>query len=181
MTYQETSERAAAISSAMASVGVGPHGRAGVYGANCPEWMISMQACNRMTIYCVPLYDSLGENAIEYIINHSESSIVFAQSEKLPMLAKALPHVKDQVKHLVYWGASDEASLAVAKGLGMDIYSFDEFLTLGRSKPVDPVPPAAKDLCTIMYTSGTTGDPKVSIIDSNRPYNQPCSLPLHLY
>ncbi|KAH7620803.1 putative Long chain acyl-CoA synthetase 4 [Nannochloris sp. 'desiccata'] len=160
LTYQETAERAAAIASAMASVGVGPHDRAGVYGANCPEWMISMQACNRMTIYCVPLYDSLGENAIEYIINHSESSIVFAQSEKLGMLAKALPHVKDQIKHIVYWGAADAASIDVAKGLGMAVYSFDEFLALGRSKPVAAVPPAAKDLCTIMYTSGTTGDPK---------------------
>jgi hypothetical protein len=31
-----------------------------------------LQACNRMSMCCVPLYDSLGENAIEYIINHSE-------------------------------------------------------------------------------------------------------------
>lgn len=71
LTYQQTEERAAAIASAMAKVGVPPRGRAGVYGANSPEWMISMQACNRMSIYCVPLYDSLGEHAIEYIINHS--------------------------------------------------------------------------------------------------------------
>ena len=28
------------------------------------------QACNRMAMHCVPLYDSLGENAIEYIVNH---------------------------------------------------------------------------------------------------------------
>lgn len=178
LTYQETAEHAAAIASAMASVGVGPHARAGVYGANCPEWMISMQACNRMTIYCVPLYDSLGENAIEYIINHSESSIVFAQSEKLPMLAKALPHVKDLIKHVVYWGAADTASLDVAKGLGMNVYSFDEFLALGRSKPVDAIPPAAKDLCTIMYTSGTTGDPKVRKLVKiiSRPNRLLCSL-----
>ncbi len=31
------------------------------------------QACNRMSMQCVPLYDSLGENAIEYIVNHSEA------------------------------------------------------------------------------------------------------------
>jgi len=161
LSYKETAERAAAIASAMASIGVGPHDRAGVYGANCPEWMISMQACNRMTIYCVPLYDTLGENAIEYIINHSESSLVFAQAEKLPMLVKALPHVKDRIKHVIYWGTADTASIAAVKDLGMGVYSFDDFLALGRSKPVEAIPPAAKDLCTIMYTSGTTGDPKV--------------------
>lgn len=161
LTYKETAARSADIASAMAAVGVGPHGRAGVYGANCPDWMIAMQACNRMTIYCVPLYDSLGENAIEYILHHSESTIVFTQSEKFGMLAKALTHVKDQVKTVVYWGAGDAAAAAATKELGMTVYSFDEFLDLGRSKPADPIPPSAKDLCTIMYTSGTTGDPKV--------------------
>lgn len=29
------------------------------------------QACNRNTIYCVPLYDVLGDNTVEYIIEHS--------------------------------------------------------------------------------------------------------------
>ena len=45
-------------------------------------------------MYCVPLYDSLGEHAIEYIIKHSESTIVFAQAAKLATLAKSLPHVR---------------------------------------------------------------------------------------
>ncbi len=35
------------------------------------------QACNRQSVYCVPLYDTLGENAIEYIINHSGGWWVF--------------------------------------------------------------------------------------------------------
>ena len=161
LTYNETAERAANIASAMAAVGLSPHDRAGVYGANSPEWMIAMQACNRMTIYCVPLYDSLGENAIEYILHHSECSLVFTQSEKFAMLAKALPHVKDKVKTVVYWGAGDAAAAATAKELGLAVYSYDEFIDLGKSKPAEPIPPAAKDLCTIMYTSGTTGDPKV--------------------
>lgn len=162
LTYEEAAEHAAAIASAMTQVGVQAHGRAGVYGANCPEWMIAMQACNRMTIYCVPLYDTLGENAIEYIINHSESSLVFTQGSKFPMLVKALPKVADLVKTVVYWGTADSASIAATKSLGMGVYSFDEFLAMGRAQTVDPVPPKGEDLCTIMYTSGTTGDPKVS-------------------
>jgi hypothetical protein len=37
-----------------------------------PHCRCPLQACNRMSYQCVPLYDTLGENAVEYIINHSE-------------------------------------------------------------------------------------------------------------
>ena len=36
--------------------------------------LLLSQACNRQSYHCAPLYDTLGENAIEYIINHSEPS-----------------------------------------------------------------------------------------------------------
>jgi long-subunit acyl-CoA synthetase (AMP-forming) len=44
----------------------------------------------------------------------------------------------------------------------VQVHSFDEFLALGKANPAPPVPPSPEDYCTIMYTSGTTGDPKVS-------------------
>jgi long-chain acyl-CoA synthetase len=37
---------------------------------------------------------------------------------------------------------------------------FEEFQASGAASEVPADPPTAKDLCTIMYTSGTTGDPK---------------------
>ena len=65
------------------------------------------QACNRTASYCVPLYDSLGENAIEFIIKHSEATIVFVASDKAANLAKALPLCKELVKTVVFWGPKD--------------------------------------------------------------------------
>lgn len=43
---------------------------------------------------------------------------------------------------------------------GVKVYSWDEMLQLGADKPSDPIAPKSDDLCTIMYTSGTTGVPK---------------------
>lgn len=40
------------------------------------------------------------------------------------------------------------------------IVSYDELLKLGQENPVEVVKPAASDLCCIMYTSGSTGNPK---------------------
>jgi hypothetical protein len=48
------------------------------------------QACNRMSYECVPLYDSLGENAIEYIMRHSEMAAAFVAGPKAGKLAQAL-------------------------------------------------------------------------------------------
>lgn len=94
---------------------------------------------------------------------------MFTQSEKFAMLAKALPHVTPQVKTVVYWGPDSAADIAAAKATGVSVYSFHEFLELGRANSAPPIPPKAEDLCTIMYTSGTTGDPKVSINGLMKP------------
>ncbi len=52
----------------------------------CPR--TRTQACNRLSLHCVPLYDSLGENAIEYIINHAEVVVAFVDTSKFPNLLK---------------------------------------------------------------------------------------------
>lgn len=62
----------------------------------------------------MPLYDTLGENAVEFIINHSESAIVFTSAANLPKLVKALPSIQDQLKTVVYWGKPDAQSERVS-------------------------------------------------------------------
>jgi long-chain acyl-CoA synthetase len=40
---------------------------------------------------------------------------------------------------------------------GVKLLSWEQLLQLGADNPRDAVPPSPDDLCTIMYTSGTTG------------------------
>lgn len=47
---------------------------------------------------------------MEYIINHSESTIVFVSAANFPKFVRALPKAKERLKTLVYWGLEDEAS-----------------------------------------------------------------------
>lgn len=43
---------------------------------------------------------------------------------------------------------------------GIPVTSWDKFIEFGASDVQEATPSELKDLCTIMYTSGTTGAPK---------------------
>ena len=53
-------------------------------------------------------------------------------------------------------------NLQETEALGMSVFSFEAFAQLGSERPSPANPPQPEDLCTIMYTSGTTDKPKVS-------------------
>lgn len=55
----------------------------------------------------------------------------------------------------------DLLGLQTTQSLGIRVFEFQEFARVGSSNPSPPVPPKPQDLCTIMYTSGTTDTPKV--------------------
>lgn len=155
-TYAEVDAKVQKMAGFYTSVGAAALTRVGVFGVNCPEWVIAMHACSRQSMYCVPLYDTLGADAVEYILNHAEISIVVVQAAKLPALLEALPKAKG-IKTVIVWGGDVPESDALE---GKTVVTFDEALTKGAATPCEPVPPKADDLCTIMYTSGTTGEPK---------------------
>eukprot|EP00897_Mesotaenium_endlicherianum_P001315 jgi/Mesen1/1210/ME000128S00185 len=163
-TYAQVFEKTKYIASAFRSLGVEAKGRVGIYGANCSQWVIAMEACNSQSLYCVPLYDTLGADAIEFIVNHAEISTIVVQASKISTLISGITKCTDNVKTIVSMDEWDAASKSKAEELGIKTYSWNDFLALGKSSPVEPVPPSPEDICTIMYTSGTTGEPKGVLI-----------------
>ncbi|GAQ85275.1 Long-Chain Acyl-CoA Synthetase [Klebsormidium nitens] len=159
MSYADAGKEVDKIGSALNHIGLKPGMKGGIYGINSVEWMLAMQAYNSQSVFCVPLYDTLGENAVEYILNHAEVAIVFFQAEKAAKLFEALPNAKT-VKTVVSFGDLSLEFKEKAASFGMTAYSQAEFRELGAANPAKPVPPQGSNLCTIMYTSGTTGDPK---------------------
>lgn len=114
-----------------------------------------VQATNHLGLECVPLYDTLGENAIEYIIDHSESTFVVVGAAKLPAFVKALAQIKQKLKGVVYWGSDvQQSDLKALADKGITATQFDTFVADGVSKDTSAAPPRKGDVCTIMYTSG---------------------------
>ncbi|KAJ0603394.1 putative long-chain-fatty-acid--CoA ligase [Helianthus annuus] len=141
--------------------GISKGARCGIYGTNCTKWVVSMQACNAHSLHCVPLYDTLGAGAVKYIICHAEISIIFAEETKISEVLKTLPDTAKYLKTLVSFSTITNEQKQMAETCGLELYSWETFLHLGSSKDQYELPSKMRsDICTIMYTSGTTGEPK---------------------
>ncbi|KAL1806035.1 hypothetical protein DCAR_0831783 [Daucus carota subsp. sativus] len=167
LTYKQVYDMVIKVGNAIRSCGVEPGGRCGIYGANSEGWVISMEACNAHGLRCVPLYDTLGADAVEFVICHAEVSIVFAEEKKISEVFKTFPKTTEYVKTIVSFGKVTHEQREEAEKLGVATYSWDEFLLLGDDKHFELPVKKKTDICTIMYTSGTTGDPKGVLISNN--------------
>lgn len=160
LTYKEVYDIVLKIGASIRSCGTIQGARCGIYGPNCTKWVVSMQACNAHGLYCVPLYDTLGAGAVEYIICHAEISVAFAEETKISEVVKAFPSASKYLKTLVSFGKVTGEQKKVAESFGVATYTWDEFLQLGVNEQFELPVKKKSDICTIMYTSGTTGDPK---------------------
>ena len=133
---------------------------------------MTIRAVDVLSAAIVPIYDSLGDSAVEYIIKHSELSVALVEASKLPLFAQVAAAVAGQVKTVVSLsqpkdGPEKEAMAAIV-GAGIEVTTWEEYLEVGAASPVEPMPPTAEDLACIMYTSGTTGTPKVGMLNRYR-------------
>lgn len=72
----------------------------GLYSVNCKEWALLDAAAHAYSMVSVPLYDTLGPDAVEFISNHAELSAVGCSAAVLPTLLSCL-HKCPTVKLLV--------------------------------------------------------------------------------
>jgi long-chain acyl-CoA synthetase len=96
-TYAEVEERRRHIGSAIhtlfenGTVGGGEYPTVGLWSSNRPEWVMVELALNAYGKVGVSLYDTLGDEAVEYIIDHAHLTIIFTTSNHLAALLRTAP------------------------------------------------------------------------------------------
>lgn len=159
MTYGEAGTARTAIGSGLHYYGLQPGARVGLYFINRPEWLIVDHACSAYSYSSVPLYDTLGPDAVKYIVNHADVQAIFCVPGTLNTLLTFLSEIPS-VRLIVVVGGIDEHLPSLPSTTGMKLLSYTRLLSQGRSSMQPFCPPKPEDIATICYTSGTTGTPK---------------------
>jgi long-chain acyl-CoA synthetase len=163
-TYKETDELAGHVASGLGALGVREKSKVGVWSVNCVPWMLCIRGSERLGAVIVPMYDSLGETAIEYIARHSELEVAVVQKDKMELMAQVCEKGIKTLKGCIVIGDVDPKIEARMNKCGLFVHSWDAVVQMGRDAPVEASPPGAEDVACIMYTSGTSGTPKGVII-----------------
>lgn len=164
MTYAEAGKVRTAIGAGLLHYGVQTGDTVGLYSINCRDWMLVDGACYAYSLVTVPLYDTLGPDAVRFICSHAELTAVACSAECLETLLPCLADTHT-VQLVVVFGlkAGTKAPVAPA-GARVQIRTLEEVIAAGKSQPRPHMPPAPEDMATICYTSGTTGVPKGAVL-----------------
>lgn len=130
---------------------------------NRVEWALSDLACSSNSITSTALYDTLGPDASQYILETTEAPVVIAS--------------KEHVKHLIELKKKNPESLAslimiicmdplfkkdgylhkLAEGVNIKLFDFAQVEKTGEIFPRAEYEPTTETIFTISFTSGTTG------------------------
>ncbi|NWR63071.1 ACSL1 ligase, partial [Bucorvus abyssinicus] len=168
ISYKEVSNRAECLGSALLHRGFKPSHiqYIGIFSQNRPEWVIIEQGCYAFSMVVVPLYDTLGTEAITYIVNKADLSLVFCDKpDKAKLLLTSVEKGEASVLNTIVIMEPFGMDLVErGKKYGVEIFSMREIEELGRAHRQKPMPPKPEDLAVICFTSGTTGNPKGAMI-----------------
>ncbi len=131
-------------------MGLEPGDRVALLSKNCAEWVISDIGISIAGLVSVPIYPTAGGDTIRYVLDHSGAkAIIVGRLDDPSTVDGAVP--------------DDVVTIGMRYPSIVCAQSWDDLAT--GSKPYEAARhPSAGDPMTILYTSGSTGQPKGVVI-----------------
>lgn len=148
-TYRELNDEVNRIANGLVEMGVEKGDRITLFLGNCPEFFFWYFGILKMGAVVNPLNVMLKEREFEYVIKDCTPKIVVTSRELAAVPLNVLPLPDMNVQNTVVVGGIDDGSALN-----------HETWVQNYPKQFDAIDVDSEDLAAILYTSGTTGQPK---------------------
>lgn len=145
-TWQQAGQQIRSMAAALNAMGYGKNDKVAILSKNCAHWIMADLAIGMAGCISVPLYPNISAETLQEIIVHSESKAIFIGKLDQPdAIRKGVPASLTQITFPFYPNAG--------------CLNWDDLvathLPLVKVPQLDP-----QAIASIVYTSGTTGQPK---------------------
>ena len=152
ITYEELGERVNRLGNALRERGVTPGDRVVVRFPNRPEAIVSCLAAQKIGAVALPSMKLLRAKELVHIINNAEAHTVVVYDGLLEEVDNALPDL-ETVENVI---------VVERNGVDHDHEDFDAVMD-DADPELDAYETERDDLALMLYTSGTTGQPKGAV------------------
>jgi long-chain acyl-CoA synthetase len=149
ISYGELFRRIQTLAAGLQALGIRPGDRVAIFADNSPRWLMADLATLFTGAVNVPRSAVADPAELGYILRHSGSTAVIAQD------VKTLARVRSVVEELGL-----ERLLLLSDEEEPGVVNFSQWLQTGREHRYEPPKLERSQLATIIYTSGTSGQPK---------------------
>jgi len=150
----------------------------GVFCKTREEWLYTWIACWYSTACIVPLYDTLGEESIEWIVRQTELRCVVTTTPFVQKLCRLKIEGKlDSLKSVILLDPLKKEEEQEIIKAGLTQYNFLDCLNIGTKSEIKLHPEiTTNSLATICYTSGTTSRPKGVMLTHRNYISMACGI-----
>ncbi|CCC69060.1 hypothetical protein NCAS_0C00700 [Naumovozyma castellii] len=178
-TFDELTHIMHNIGRGLVKIGMDPNSedKLHIFASTSHKWMKMFLGAQPQGIPVVTAYDTLGESGLIHSMLQTGTKAVFTDNDLLKKLINPVQKAteikfiihRDEIsskdkrqKGKCYQDAHDAVEEIQRVRPDIKIFSFDQLLKWGEElkDEIDPHPPKPETLSCIMYTSGSTGDPK---------------------